>query len=87
MVHLARYQILGDLIINFQKRGDVVATDYRRDLNLVQGISSTTFRRDSSAQAREVFVSKPDEVIVVHIKATGAEKVCKAGGFGFQAGD
>jgi alpha-L-fucosidase 2 len=69
------YQILGDLIIRFPKRGDAIATDYRRDLNLMQGVSTTSFRADSAAQTHEVFVSKPDEVIVVHIKATGAEKL------------
>jgi len=69
------YQILGDLIISFPKRGDAAATDYRRDLNLMQGVSTTTFKRDASSQAREVFVSKPDEVIIIRLKATGAEKL------------
>jgi alpha-L-fucosidase 2 len=60
------YQILGDLMIRFQTSGDAAASGYRRDLNLMQGVSTTTFTLDSAGQKREVFVSKPDEVIVVN---------------------
>ncbi len=69
------YQILGDLIIRFEASGNAAATGYRRDLNLMQGVSTTTFTRNGAGQTREVFVSKPDEVIVVRIKAAGAEKL------------
>ncbi len=69
------YQILGDLTIRFPKGGDGAASGYRRDLNLMQGVSTTIFQQNRSGQKREVFVSKPDEVIVVHLKATGTEKL------------
>lgn len=69
------YQILGDLIIRFPKREGAEPAGYRRDLNLMQGISTTTFQKGSSAQMREIYASKPDEVIVIHIKATGADKL------------
>ncbi len=54
--------------------------DYRRDLDLMRGVSTTVFSAGAAAQQREVFVSKPDEVIVVRLKARGADKLC------FQAG-
>ncbi len=72
------YQILGDLTIRFKDPATDAApvpSDYRRDLNLMQGISTTRFTRQKDGQTREVFVSKPDEVVVVRIKATGAEKL------------
>jgi alpha-L-fucosidase 2 len=69
------YQILGDLLIRFPKDGDAVQPAYRRDLNLMQGVSTTTLSRSSSSRTREVYVSKPDEVIVVHLKTTGTDKL------------
>lgn len=52
-----------------------VPPDYRRDLNLMEGVSSTSFSIGGRHQSREVFVSKPDEVIVVRLKAAGASKL------------
>lgn len=69
------YQILGDLLIRFQTSGDAAASGYRRDLNLLQGVSTTIFALNGAGQKREVFVSKPDEVIVVRFMATGSEKL------------
>jgi alpha-L-fucosidase 2 len=42
---------------------------YRRDLNLMQGVAHTQFRRDGVRFTRELVVSKPDEVIVLHLRA------------------
>lgn len=49
-----------------------VPEDYRRDLNLMQGVGTTSFSTQGTGITREVLVSKPDEVIAVRIKA--AEK-------------
>lgn len=78
------YQILGDLYIRFQTPGNgerPLPADYRRDLNLMQGVSTTVFSTPASGQRREVFVSKPDEVVVIRIKATGTEKLSFTAGF------
>lgn len=74
------YQILGDLIIRFKPSARntptaAIPADYRRDLNLMHGVSTTTFTLNAARQEREVFVSKPDEVVVIHLKASGAEKL------------
>lgn len=42
---------------------------YRRDLNLRTGISSTKYTVDGITHTRELVVSKPDEVIAMHLKA------------------
>jgi alpha-L-fucosidase 2 len=47
-----------------------VPNDYRRDLNLMQGVATTRFSVDGITFTREVVVSKPDEVIAVRIKAS-----------------
>ncbi len=47
----------------------VVGADYRRDLNLMQGVSHTQYQRDGVTYTRDLLVSKPDEVIALHLKA------------------
>ncbi|MCY2924169.1 MAG: glycoside hydrolase N-terminal domain-containing protein, partial [Planctomycetota bacterium] len=64
------YPTLGDLIVAFDTGSDPApAEEYRRDLNLLQGVSHTQYRRKGLAYARDLVVSKPDEVIVLNLKA------------------
>jgi alpha-L-fucosidase 2 len=42
---------------------------YRRDLNLMQGVAHTQYRRDGVTFTRDLVVSKPDEVIALCLKA------------------
>jgi alpha-L-fucosidase 2 len=65
-VHQPPYQTLGDLQIAFDKATGAGA-DYRRALNLYDGIATTSF----NGVKREAFASYPDGVIVVHLKASG----------------
>ena len=43
--------------------------DYRRDLNLMQGVAHTEYRWKGVTYTRELLVSKPDEVIALYLKA------------------
>lgn len=43
--------------------------DYRRDLNLMQGVAHTQYRRNGVTFTRDLVVSKPDEVIALSLKA------------------
>ncbi|NPA37281.1 MAG: glycoside hydrolase family 95 protein [Chlorobi bacterium] len=61
------YQTFGDLYITPSTKGRL--TEYRRDLCLNDGISTTTYTIDGVKYTKEVFVSAPDNVIVVHITA------------------
>ncbi|MEI7837725.1 MAG: glycoside hydrolase family 95 protein, partial [Planctomycetota bacterium] len=64
------YQTLGDLIVAFDTGADPApAEGYRRDLNLMQGLSHTQYRRKGIAYVRDLVVSKPDEVIVLNLQA------------------
>ena len=61
------YQPLGTLTIRHDKTGEV--TDYRRELDLSSAVARTRYLRDGKAYEAEYFVSAPDSVIVVRLRA------------------
>lgn len=62
------YQSLGDLHLDFGAMADI--RDYRRSLDLDTGIAETTYVNDDVQFTRQVFASVPDNIIVVHIRAS-----------------
>jgi len=61
------YQTLGDLFIGFGGRKEI--RNYRRELNLRDGISRTEYESEGVKFVSEVFASAPDNIIVIHIRA------------------
>lgn len=61
------YQPFGDLLINYQWKSKPV--NYSRELNLKTGIVSSFFTVDGKKYVQEVFVSSPDNILVVNIKS------------------
>ena len=61
------YQPLGDLLIDYNWKSK--PENYRRELNLETGIASTYFTVDGKQFVQEVFVSAPDNIIIVNIKS------------------
>jgi len=59
------YQTLGDLQFRFPSIK--AASDYRRELNLDEAVSKTSFEDNGAAYSREVFSSPVDQVVVVRI--------------------
>jgi alpha-L-fucosidase 2 len=59
------YEPLGDLWLDFGN-GET-ATAYRRELLLAAGLARTTFRQGAATLTREVFISAPDDVMVVRV--------------------
>jgi len=59
------YQPLGDLRIEFPDLGG--ASDYRRELDLDAALAAVRLRVGGVLHTREVFASRPDNVIVVRI--------------------
>ena len=59
------YQPLGDLFLDFSDHEH--AEDYRRELNLATGIAKITYRIGEAHYTREVFVSAPDQVMLVRV--------------------
>ncbi|QRR00386.1 glycoside hydrolase family 95 protein [Dyadobacter sandarakinus] len=61
------YEPLGDLLINQDFPGEV--TNYRRELNISDAVASTSFTADGVNFTRELFVSAPDQVMVIRLAA------------------
>ncbi len=59
------YAPLGDLLIDFDLPGEPV--EYRRELDLRTGVERTRFVVDGNEYTREVFVSAPDQVMVIRL--------------------
>jgi alpha-L-fucosidase 2 len=59
------YQTLGDLWIDFGNKGKF--SDYRRELDLVNAIARVTYKQDGATYQREIFVSQPDQVLVMKL--------------------
>jgi len=62
----ADYQPFGNLLLNFAHSE---VTDYRRELNISNAISKTSYTSRGVHYTREYLISEPDQVIVVHVKA------------------
>ncbi len=64
---LMPYQPFCDLRLHFPAHGQ--ATEYRRELRLDDASAETTYRVGPTSFRREVFISYPDQVLVVRITA------------------
>ena len=63
----APYEPLGDLILEFPSAAP--ATDYRRSMDLADGIAKIDYTQGGTRFHREVFVSHPDQAIVLRFTA------------------
>lgn len=70
------YQVLGNLHLTFLG-GDtnLPVKNYRRELSLDEAVARVQFSRGGVAFAREMFVSKPDEVMVLRLSANRAKQI------------
>ena len=66
-----RYMPLVDLCINMELSG--VAKEYKRGLDLETAVSFVEFKTNGVRYRREIFVSAPDNVMVVHFESCGAD--------------
>ncbi|WP_146581460.1 glycoside hydrolase family 95 protein [Neorhodopirellula pilleata] len=67
------YQTLGDIHLDFPDTDEV--SSYRRDLDLTTAINRTQYTVDGIEYTREVYVSAPDQVIVIHLAASQPGKI------------
>jgi len=66
-VEQQKYQCMGNMVLNFPS--DEGVSGYHRSLDLRTGISRVVYRQNGVNYVREVFVSQPDQVIVMRIAA------------------
>ena len=64
-IHLQAYQPLGDLWLRFPDHA--AAADYRRELDLEDGVVRVSYRLGQITFLREVLASAVDQVIAVHL--------------------
>ena len=65
------YQPLGNITLQQQITG--TPTNYRRDLNIANAVAGTSFTVDGVTYTRQLFVSAPDQVIVIKLQASKAK--------------
>lgn len=63
------YQTLGDLRLKFSNADTNAAADCRRELDLATATARTEFSRGGVKFVREIFVSAPDQVVVMRLTA------------------
>jgi alpha-L-fucosidase 2 len=63
------YQVLGNLYLNFRSNTNDLVEGYRRELNLNDAVTRMEFKRGGITFSREMFVSAPDEVMVLRLTA------------------
>lgn len=61
------YQPLGDLHLYFDEGGEI--SNYTRDLDLSRAIATVGYTKNGVSFTREYFISNPNEVIVIRLKA------------------
>ncbi|MFO1488411.1 MAG: glycoside hydrolase family 95 protein [Verrucomicrobiota bacterium] len=64
------YQVLGDLRLKFHYAETNEPTKYRRELDLSTATARTEFWRGDVKFGREIFVSAPDQVVVMRLSAS-----------------
>jgi len=67
------YAPLGDLWIKHDFEGE--AENYVRELDLRNAVSTVSFDLDKTSYKREMFVSYPDQVVVIRLEADGKNKL------------
>lgn len=65
------YQPLGDLYIDFDHSDTV--SDYKRELDLETAIVHISYKIGETSFRREIFVSEPDQALVMRLSAHGPE--------------
>ncbi|OUJ68619.1 glycoside hydrolase family 95 protein [Hymenobacter crusticola] len=72
------YQTVGNLLLTFP--GHEAATNYYRDLDIQQAIAKVSYQVQGVTYTREMFVSLPDQVIVVRLTASKPGSItCRLG--------
>ncbi len=70
------YQVLGNLHLSFSSGNtNAPVTGYRRELNLNDAVTDLGFSRGDVEFHREMFVSKPDEVMVLRLSANKSRQI------------
>lgn len=67
------FQTMGDLWIDFANKKQY--ENYRRELSLNNAMATVTYRQDGVNFKRNIFISNPDQVMVVHLTADKKKQI------------
>ena len=65
------YQPLGDIFLHFPGHGG--ATEYRRSLDLERAVAMVSYRVRDTRFIREMFISAPDQVLAIRLRAESCD--------------
>ena len=74
--HFGSYQTLGDIYVS-DPYGNDTYTDYRRTLDLNEGVVTVTYKQDGVTYTREYFMSNPGNVMVMRLTASQPGKLSR----------
>src|SRR5258708_8850683 len=69
------YQVLGNLHLTFRADTNGAVESYRRELNLDDAVTRMEYTRGGIRFTREMFVSAPDEVIALRLRADHSKTI------------
>ena len=72
-VRIQAYQPFGDIHLHFPGHGEV--EEYRRELYLDRALVRVSYRIEDAVFTREMFVSHPDQVIVIRLTCERANRI------------
>jgi alpha-L-fucosidase 2 len=67
------YAPLGNLFFDFKHQGEAV--DYKRELDIQNAISKTSYTVNGTTYTRETFISHPDQLVVIRFTASGKDRL------------
>jgi alpha-L-fucosidase 2 len=68
------YAPLGNLFLNFNHASENVS-NYKRELDIQNAISKVSYEIEGTLYEREIFVSYPDQLVVIKLAAKGKDKL------------
>lgn len=68
----ASYAPFGNILLHFDH---IVPTNYRRELDIANGVATVEFKSSNTEYKREYFVSHPDQLLFIHLTAKGEGKL------------
>jgi alpha-L-fucosidase 2 len=69
------YQVLGNLHLSFAGNTNAAVENYRRELDLDDAVTRMQFTREGVTYTREMFVSAPDQVMVLRLSASRSKAI------------
>lgn len=67
------YQSLGNIYMSFYGMGQI--SSYTRTLDLSTAVYEQVFKDEDTAYSRRIFISKPADIMIMHLKANGRKKL------------